>query len=134
MGQVCLQKFENADDEALANDAGYFRPLHRFGEPGDPGESRPDLLTGGAQGLARLGQRSLDRAQSKLGDIVLGYDTLDEYVASNPFFGCLVGRFGNRIADAKFTLNGKSYTLAQNNGKNHLHGGRVGFDKVLWAA
>jgi aldose 1-epimerase len=68
------------------------------------------------------------------GDIVLGYDNLEEYVARNPFFGCLVGRFGNRIGGAKFTLKGKSYTLAQNNGQNHLHGGRVGFDKVLWAA
>lgn len=68
------------------------------------------------------------------GDIVLGYDKLEEYVARNPFFGCLVGRFGNRIGGGKFTLKGKSYTLAQNNGQNHLHGGRVGFDKVLWAA
>jgi aldose 1-epimerase len=55
-------------------------------------------------------------------------------VARNPFFGCLVGRFGNRLGGAKFILNGKTYTLAQNNGQNHLHGGRVGFDKVLWAA
>lgn len=70
----------------------------------------------------------------QLGDIVLGYDTLEEYVERNPFFGCLVGRFGNRIANGKFTLKGKEYTLAQNNGQNHLHGGRVGFDKVLWAA
>jgi aldose 1-epimerase len=68
------------------------------------------------------------------GDIVLGYDKLEEYVARNPFFGCLVGRFGNRIGGAQFTLKGKTYTLAKNNGENHLHGGRVGFDKVLWAA
>ena len=68
------------------------------------------------------------------GDIVLGYDKLEEYVAKNPFFGCLVGRFGNRIAQAKFTLNGKEYALLKNNGQNHLHGGAVGFDKVLWAA
>jgi aldose 1-epimerase len=68
------------------------------------------------------------------GDIVLGYDKLEEYVARNPFFGCLVGRFGNRIAGGKFTLKGKEYSLAQNNGQNHLHGGTVGFDKVLWAA
>lgn len=68
------------------------------------------------------------------GDIVLGYDTLEEYLERNPFFGCLVGRFGNRIAKAQFTLQGKTYTLLQNNGQNHLHGGKVGFDKVLWAA
>ena len=68
------------------------------------------------------------------GDIVLGYDRLDEYVNMNPFFGCLAGRFANRIAGAKFTLKGKTYPLAQNNGVNHLHGGKVGFDKVLWGA
>ncbi|MCC6455764.1 MAG: galactose mutarotase [Caldilineaceae bacterium] len=68
------------------------------------------------------------------GDIVLGYEKLEEYLARNPFFGCLVGRFGNRIAGGKFTLKGKEYRLAQNNGQNHLHGGTVGFDKVLWAA
>ena len=66
------------------------------------------------------------------GDIVLGYDRLEDYVERNPFFGCLAGRFANRIAGAKFTLKGKTYTLAQNNGNNHLHGGKVGFDKVLW--
>lgn len=68
------------------------------------------------------------------GDIVLGFDTLEEYLEHSPFFGCLVGRFGNRIARAKFTLKGKEYELAANNGPNHLHGGKVGFDKVLWAA
>lgn len=68
------------------------------------------------------------------GDIVLGYDKLEEYVARNPFFGCLVGRYANRIGGASFTLKGKHYSLAQNNGQNHLHGGKVGFDKVLWAA
>lgn len=70
----------------------------------------------------------------ELGDIVLGFDTLEEYVERSPFFGCLVGRFGNRIAGGKFELKGKSYELALNNGKNHLHGGKMGFDKVLWAA
>jgi aldose 1-epimerase len=70
----------------------------------------------------------------QLGDIVLGYDKLDDYLALNPFFGALVGRFGNRIAQGRFTLKGKEYQLAQNNGRNHLHGGKVGFDKVLWAA
>ncbi len=68
------------------------------------------------------------------GDIVLGYEKLEEYVARNPFFGCLVGRYANRIGGASFTLKGKQYSLAQNNGQNHLHGGKVGFDKVLWAA
>ena len=68
----------------------------------------------------------------KLGDVVLGYDNLDDYVKNNPFFGALVGRYGNRIAKGKFTLDGKEYTLAQNNAPNNLHGGPVGFDKRVW--
>jgi len=70
----------------------------------------------------------------KLADVVLGYETLDEYIKNNPYFGALIGRYGNRIAKGKFTLGGKVYTLAVNNGQNHLHGGIVGFDKVLWDA
>jgi aldose 1-epimerase len=68
----------------------------------------------------------------QLGDVVLGYDNLDDYVKNNPYFGCIVGRYGNRIAGAKFTLNGKTYTLAANNGPNSLHGGLKGFDKQVW--
>lgn len=68
-------------------------------------------------------------------DIVLGYDDLDSYVKNNPYFGCLVGRFGNRINKGKFSLNGVEYTLACNeNNTHHLHGGLKGFDKVLWQA
>ncbi len=67
-------------------------------------------------------------------DIVLGYDTLGEYIENNPYFGALVGRCGNRIAKGKFTLDGVEYTLATNNGPNHLHGGVKGFDKVVWDA
>lgn len=68
------------------------------------------------------------------GDVVLGFDTLDEYIKHNPFFGCLIGRYGNRIGGGRFTLDGVEYVLAQNNGPNHLHGGRQGFDKKLWDA
>jgi aldose 1-epimerase len=70
----------------------------------------------------------------KLVDVVLGYDTLDGYVTNNPYFGALIGRYGNRIGAGKFSLNGKTYTLATNNGSNHLHGGLKGFDKRIWAA
>lgn len=69
-----------------------------------------------------------------LGDVVLGFDSLNTYIESNPFFGALVGRYGNRIANGKFTLDGEEYTLVQNNGPNHLHGGTKGFDKVVWEA
>jgi aldose 1-epimerase len=68
----------------------------------------------------------------KFGDVVLGYDNLDDYVKNNPFFGALVGRYGNRIAKGKFTLDGHEYTLALNNAPNNLHGGPVGFDKRVW--
>jgi len=67
-------------------------------------------------------------------DIVLGYNTLAEYEAETPYFGSLIGRYGNRIAKGKFTLDGETYTLAVNNGVNHLHGGLKGFDKVVWDA
>jgi aldose 1-epimerase len=70
----------------------------------------------------------------KMADVVLGYDNLAGYLKESPYFGCLVGRYGNRIAKGKFTLNGKSYTLATNNYPNHLHGGIKGFDKVVWDA
>jgi len=69
----------------------------------------------------------------KVGDVILGYDSLSGYLqTSNPYFGCLVGRYANRIANAKFTLDGKEYTLAANNNGNTLHGGLKGFDKVTW--
>ena len=67
-------------------------------------------------------------------DIVLGYNTLAEYEAETPYFGALIGRYGNRIAKGKFSLDNKEYTLAVNNGVNHLHGGLKGFDKVVWDA
>ncbi|MBN2090119.1 galactose mutarotase [candidate division KSB1 bacterium] len=69
----------------------------------------------------------------KLSDVVLGYDNLDGYLKATPYFGCIVGRYGNRIAKGQFTLNGKTCSLATNNGPNHLHGGIVGFDKVVWS-
>jgi len=67
-------------------------------------------------------------------DIVLGYNSLDEYIKSTPYFGAIIGRYGNRIANGKFTLEGIEYTLAQNDGPNNLHGGIKGFDKVVWNA
>jgi aldose 1-epimerase len=70
--------------------------------------------------------------RGKFADVVLGFDKIEDYVKSSPYFGCITGRCANRIAKGKFTLEGKEYTLATNNGPNHLHGGIVGFDKVIW--
>ena len=68
----------------------------------------------------------------QLADVVLGYDSLDSYIKVPNYFGVTVGRYGNRIAKGQFKLNGVTYTLAKNNGENHLHGGIKGFDKVVW--
>lgn len=70
--------------------------------------------------------------EGKFEDVVLGFDSLQHYVNGHPFFGALVGRYGNRIANGKFSLDGQAYNLYINNGPNALHGGKVGFDKVLW--
>lgn len=72
-------------------------------------------------------------------DIALGFDSLeaylsDDYLQSNPYFGAIIGRYGNRIANGQFSLDGEQYALAANDGSNHLHGGQQGFDKVLWQA
>ena len=69
-----------------------------------------------------------------LADVVLGYDSLEGYVNGRAYFGAIVGRYGNRIAKGKFELDGKEYQLSVNDGVNHLHGGVVGFSKVLWSA
>ena len=71
----------------------------------------------------------------KAEDVLLGFDNLDGFIGkTNPYFGAVVGRYGNRIAKGKFTLDGKEYTLAVNNKENHLHGGIIGFGKVVWKA
>ncbi|QNN25380.1 galactose mutarotase [Planctomycetales bacterium ZRK34] len=70
----------------------------------------------------------------KMADCVLGFDSLDGYLAGHPYFGTIAGRYANRIAKGKFTLNGKKYQLATNNETNHLHGGDEGFDKKVWDA
>jgi aldose 1-epimerase len=67
-------------------------------------------------------------------DVVLGFDSLAGYLGNSPYFGAAIGRYGNRIGKGTFALNGKTYTLARNNGENHLHGGNLGFDKRLWTA
>ena len=72
--------------------------------------------------------------RGQMGDVVLGYDDVQGYLSQTSYIGALIGRYGNRIAKGRFTLNGREYTLATNNGENHLHGGVKGFDKVVWTA
>ena len=70
----------------------------------------------------------------KMADVVLGYDSLQGYIDGTTYFGAIVGRYGNRIGKGRFRLDGKDYQLTVNDGENHLHGGRIGFNKVLWDA
>ncbi len=70
----------------------------------------------------------------KLGDVVLGFDSVDGYVSNTSYLGALIGRYGNRIGHAQFKLDGKTYTLVKNNGENTLHGGTKGFNKAVWTA
>jgi len=85
------------------------------------------ITYGGAVVSLRVPDRN-----GKLEDVVLGYDHLDDYLKGTSYFGALIGRYGNRIGNGRFTLNGIEYKLAANNGANHLHGGPKGFDKVVW--
>lgn len=72
--------------------------------------------------------------EGNIGDVVLGFDDLEGYLAGHPYFGAICGRIAGRITDSQFTLNGTTYKLLANDGTNHLHGGETGFDKVLWQA
>jgi aldose 1-epimerase len=86
-----------------------------------------------AYGAVIVSIRVPDR-RGAIGDVVLGFDDLQGYLERSRYFGAVVGRYGNRIANGRFALDGKTYQLATNNGRNHLHGGVKGFDKVVWQA
>jgi galactose mutarotase-like enzyme len=87
------------------------------------------LTYGGILQAIRVPDRS-----GQFGDVVLGHDSLAGYLRDSPYFGALIGRYGNRIAKGTFTLDGRVYRLATNNSPNHIHGGVIGFDKVVWQA
>lgn len=89
-----------------------------------------DIITYGG----RITNLSVPDKTGTFSNVVLNFDSLEQYEKDNPFFGALVGRYGNRIANAKFSLDDTEYTLAANNGVNSLHGGVKGFDKVIWTA
>ncbi|APZ45943.1 galactose mutarotase [Polaribacter reichenbachii] len=89
-----------------------------------------DIITYGG----RITSLKVPNSKGVLENVVLGFDNIEDYENDNPFFGALIGRYGNRIAKGKFNLEGKEYTLAKNNDENHLHGGVIGFDRVIWTA
>ena len=108
-----------------------------------PGGKRVDLFTlSNAQGLVTkitnygtiITELHVPDCRGRLGNVVLGFDNLKQYLAGHPYFGCTAGRVANRIAKGRFQLDGRNIKLAVNNIPNHLHGGITGFDKVVWAA
>ncbi|HEY5312038.1 MAG TPA: galactose-1-epimerase, partial [Pirellulales bacterium] len=112
----------------------------KFGRMPDGAEAR--LFTCSAGGVqlavtdygARIVSLEVPDRQGRPANVVLGFDSVDKYRAHQAYFGCTTGRYANRIARGKFTLQGKAYQLATNNDANHLHGGTVGFDRHLWQA
>lgn len=89
-----------------------------------------DVMTQGAR-ITRLTAPDRD---GKMGDVIVGYATPEEYMEKGGYYGAFIGRYGNRIGGSKFTLNGVEYTLYPNNGKNNLHGGKCGFDRKIMNA
>ncbi len=86
-----------------------------------------------AYGAIITSLRTADR-NGRFADVVLGFDDLAAYLKDSPYFGAIVGRYANRIAQGRFTLDGRTYQVPLNNGPNSLHGGTRGFDKVVWGA
>lgn len=82
----------------------------------------------------RITSLKVPNKNNEFEDVVLGFDSISQYTSDHPYFGALIGRYGNRIAGGKFSLDGEDYQLPQNDGENSLHGGDKGFDKVIWTA
>jgi len=114
--QVAVEDFDNIKLYTLKNRAGTEIKVTNYGA----------IITS-----IRVADRN-----GQFADIALGYDRVEDYMnaVDKPYFGSVVGRYGNRIAGGEFSLDGETYTLAKNNGANHLHGGVIGFDKVVWDA
>jgi len=139
---TCKQKTQESSDTLTDSDSTTEATITRsaFGKLEDGTEISLYTLTNAAGTVATITNYGgiivsikTEDKNGNLEDIVLGFDSLSSYVKNNPFFGAIVGRYGNRIAKGKFKLDDQSYNLAVNNGENHLHGGLKGFDKVVWA-
>jgi len=112
-----------------------------FGKLADGTEIEEYTLTNGKGSVAKvitygatLTELWVPDKSGKNADVVLGFDNLEQYLGDHPFFGATVGRYGNRIAKGKFSIDGKEYSLFLNNGPNSLHGGKVGFNRKVWKA
>src|SRR5262245_49691273 len=141
---ACLLAFAVGGPAACASAAQQSRPTvekKEFGKTPDGTPVELYVLQNGKGMIAKvitygaiLTELHVPDKDGKTADVVLGFDDLQGYLAGHPFFGATVGRVANRIAKGKFTLDEKTYTLAVNNGPNALHGGKKGFDKVVWKA
>ena len=105
------------------------RAVHQYTLTNPAGVSMQVINYGATVTSLRVPDRS-----GKIEDVVLGYDSVQGYADGTSYFGAIVGRYGNRIGKGQFQLDGKQYQLTVNDGENHLHGGRIGFNKVLWEA
>jgi aldose 1-epimerase len=139
LGAACWPLLAQADTAAAGGGAGLMITSGSFGELPD-GKPVKQYALGNANGMR---VRIIDYGgivasllapdrDGGLADVVLGFDSLQGYLAGHPYFGCIVGRYANRIARGHYELDGESYTLAVNNEPNHLHGGIKGFDKFVW--
>ncbi len=111
--------------------------LARIGNVGEMGADRVDIAKGSmSAGIltygATLQYLKVPARDGTVVDVVLGFDTLDEYLTRSGRLGAVIGRYANRIANSRFTLKGKEYVLTANRGHNHIHGGNQGFDKKVW--
>src|SRR5271156_496598 len=105
------------------------QPVYAYTLTTSSGSSMTVLTYGGI-----ITQLSVPDKDGKLGDVVLGLDNIDQYETQSPYFGAIIGRYANRIANGEFKLDDVTYKLATNNGPNTLHGGFKGYDKCIWSA
>lgn len=137
----CKNSSENKEtpDETEEQKTGFTVNTEKYGTTAD-GEKVEKYTISNEQGLEMsvityggiITSFKVPDKKGKYEDIVLSLDSLSQYEEKNPYFGAIIGRYGNRIAKGKFSLNGTEYVLETNDGKNHLHGGEKGFDKVVW--
>jgi aldose 1-epimerase len=133
------KKDKTEDSEIMENKENLVIQKKDFGATSE-GEKVDLYILRNAQGMeveiitygGRITSIKAPDKNGKYEDVVLGFDSIGQYVSDNPFFGALIGRYGNRIAKGEFSLDGKKFSLPLNDGENHLHGGEKGFDKVVW--